>query len=233
MFGPTTVGFIKADCVAERLNGRPGKIPAIVFIRGDAVAILVKVTVTEQAKSYYVLTNQLRFPVGQYCLEIAAGMMDDRGDFGGVAAKELEEELGIKINEDDLRELGAFYPSPGGCDESIQLYSYETEISESEFNAKQRAIYGASEENERILLQFVPEKKFSSLLYDIGDAKAEVAYRRYLLDKRRDRAASCGYSPKTSRCGIKYAGKNPEYCTYNEDTSRCRIVDLKRKGRKL
>lgn len=44
-----------------------------------------------------------------------AGMIDESGDFVGVAAKEIEEETGIKIKGEDLKPLGSFYPSPGAC----------------------------------------------------------------------------------------------------------------------
>lgn len=37
--------------------------------------------------------------------EIPAGMLDDSGSFGGAAAKELEEEVGITITEDKLINL--------------------------------------------------------------------------------------------------------------------------------
>jgi hypothetical protein len=229
------LGFIKADCIVYSLiNGEIGEkpIPGITFIRGGAIAILVKVKVIETSKSYFALTNQIRFPVGEYCLEIVAGTIDENtGNFSGDAAKELYEEIGMQINGDELEPLGRFYPSPGGCDEFIELYYYETEISKEDFYEEARAIYGTA--NKSIKIQFVPEKKFSSVLLEIGDAKAEIAYRRYLVAKRKERGQNCGYSTKTSRCGIKYVGTNPEYCTYNEDTSRCRIVDLKRKGRKL
>ncbi len=242
-FGPTNLGFFKADCKVYRLEpnagdipdfaldakGQHATVPAIAFVRGGAVAILVKVTVHEPNKSYFILTSQIRFPVGQFCLETAAGMLDGSGDFKGVAAKEIEEELGIKINAEELHDLGRFFPSPGGCDEFIQMYYYETTISQAVFDKKQRSVFGSSSESEHIVLQFVPEKQMSSVLLKIGDAKAEIAYRRYLLAKRRARAASCGYSAKTARCGVKYAGTNPDYCTYNEDTARCRVVASKRK----
>lgn len=75
-----------------------------------------------------ILTKQYRVPVGQYMLECPAGMLDEEGSFVGVAAKELNEETGITIEEKDLIPLGSIYPSPGGCDEEVVLFALELQL---------------------------------------------------------------------------------------------------------
>ena len=135
MFGPR-VGFIKF-AVACTFQGKP--VPGIVFARGSAVAILPVLKCG--ADRWVVCCRQPRLPVGRHFLEIPAGMMDGKGSFVGVAAKEMAEETGIEIREGDLLDLtqlaygqgepcgpggaeaaaagGALhgmYPSVGGCD---------------------------------------------------------------------------------------------------------------------
>jgi 8-oxo-dGTP pyrophosphatase MutT (NUDIX family) len=79
-------------------------------VRGHAVAILLFVN------EKLLLVEQYRVPVQSSLLEAPAGMIDESGDFGGVAAKEIEEETSIKINKELLKPLGSYFPSPGGSD---------------------------------------------------------------------------------------------------------------------
>lgn len=92
MFGKN-LGFatMMVDC---SLKGTDIKLPGFVFLRGKAVAIMVVIN-----KTLLALTYQFRVPVGKYLTESVAGMVDEEGNFVGVAAKELEEEMGIHINE--------------------------------------------------------------------------------------------------------------------------------------
>lgn len=68
-------------------------------------------------------------PIGKWIEEIPAGMIDEDGNFKGVAAKELEEETGIKIELKELVDLGSIFPSSGGCDEEIFLYAINKTLS--------------------------------------------------------------------------------------------------------
>jgi len=72
-----------------------------------------------------VLTKQFRVPIGQYLIEAPAGMIDEEGNFVGVAAKELKEETDIEVSEKNLKFLGSYYSSPGGSDEEVLLYFVE------------------------------------------------------------------------------------------------------------
>lgn len=69
-------------------------------------------------------------------------MIDESGDFGGVAAKEIEEETSIKINKELLQPLGSYFPSPGGSDEELFLYYCHIKLSEEEMAAVQSKIHG-------------------------------------------------------------------------------------------
>lgn len=64
-------------------------LPSYVFLRGGAVTVLVLVN------GKMLLVRQYRVPVQRYNLEAPAGMLDEEGDFIGVAAKEIHEETGI------------------------------------------------------------------------------------------------------------------------------------------
>lgn len=88
------VGFVKfkADAFLATKDGL-ASVPGIVFMRGAAVGVLVVLDC--DGKQYTILTYQARVPAGCSNLpEIPAGMMDGRGNFRGVAAEELAEEVG-------------------------------------------------------------------------------------------------------------------------------------------
>ncbi len=179
MFGPTKVGFIKfkADIV-----DKSGKfIPGIVFMRGGSVGILAVLTCN--GKKYSVMTVQPRVPTGNFdFVEIPAGMLDGSGNFAGVAAKELEEELGIKISEKDLSDLSSLsgspkgvYLSPGASDETLRFFSFTREVTEEEMAEMNGKCTGLISEGEQITLKIIP---FDDLI-TVADAKTIVAYALY------------------------------------------------------
>ncbi|KAL6872148.1 hypothetical protein J3F83DRAFT_733958 [Trichoderma novae-zelandiae] len=131
---------------------------------------------------YVVLTVQPRVPAGSLSfVELPAGMVDGSGNFKGVAAKEIEEELGITIRQDELTCLSelaeqasvqqrretaaagqgeslaaATYPSAGGCDEHITIYSYEQRIPRSQLSEWEGRLTGERSHGEKITLKVVP-----------------------------------------------------------------------------
>lgn len=181
---PEKLGFVKGYGIAfDRTSGE--QIPAIAFLRGDAVAILIVVTITETGKRYVLMCKQLRFPCGRSLVEACAGMIDDKTkNVTGVVFKEVQEETGFVIAESSLIALGSIRPSGGGCDEIIHLYAWETEIGAQEFAEKQERIYGAGP-LEKIKLLFYPFDAFDDEVDALGDVKAECAWRRYLKHKAR------------------------------------------------
>jgi ADP-sugar diphosphatase len=152
MFGPN-VGFIKLNCEVY-FNGK--MVPGIVFIRGASVSILI-ILILPNGEKHILLVVQPRISIGcSSYIEAVAGMMDENGNFIGVAAKEIKEETGLDIVERDLIPLGGIYPSPGACDEYIKLYAYEYNISEEEFVELQGKSTGCIEEGEQITLKTIP-----------------------------------------------------------------------------
>jgi 8-oxo-dGTP pyrophosphatase MutT (NUDIX family) len=128
------------------------------------------------------LCEQYRLPIGSKAKEIPAGMMDAEGNIVSVVLKEVKEETGFDIKHaSELQALGSYFASPGGSDEEIKLFAWTTAISETEFQKKQERVYGLAEENEEIKLSFVELQEFKTqFVYEIGDAKAEIALFRYL-----------------------------------------------------
>eukprot|EP00271_Cylindrocystis_brebissonii_P021540 TRINITY_DN7764_c0_g1_i1.p1 TRINITY_DN7764_c0_g1~~TRINITY_DN7764_c0_g1_i1.p1 ORF type:complete len:274 (-),score=55.71 TRINITY_DN7764_c0_g1_i1:1238-2059(-) len=179
MFGSTKVGFVKFK--AEIVDDATGvKLPGIVFARGGAVAILILLTC--EGETYAVLTEQARVPVGRAILELPAGMLDDgEGDFVGTAAREVEEETGIKIKAADLVDLTAFldestgrkmFPSPGGSDEDITLFLYRENVKKEVVDSLRGKQTGLRDHGELIQCQLVP---YNSLWRSSPDAKVLAA----------------------------------------------------------
>jgi ADP-sugar diphosphatase len=175
MFGPN-VGFIKFNATVK-CKGEP--VPGIVFMRGGSVAILIILSLG--GEKFILCTKQARFPIGDSeFLEIPAGMMDEDGNFLGVAAKELEEETHIKVDKRELIHLGGAYPSPGGCDEFIEYFALELIVDQARFNEIQGAATGNLEEGEKITLQIIPYSQ-AHMLSDSKALCAILRYERYAL----------------------------------------------------
>ena len=89
MFG-SNVGFVSMRAFTEK-DGY--KLPAYVFMRGPAVAILMFVN------QKLLLVEQYRVPIQSTLLQAPAGMIDESGDFVGVAAAEIAQETSITIKK--------------------------------------------------------------------------------------------------------------------------------------
>jgi ADP-ribose pyrophosphatase len=102
------------DVVAEEWDGRAGEIvehpgsTAIVAIDRDGFVTLVR---------------QLREPARKRLLELPAGTLEEGEDPFASARRELEEEVGLIGGR--WRELGAFYTTPGFCNERMHLFLAE------------------------------------------------------------------------------------------------------------
>lgn len=176
MFGPR-VGFMKFK--AETTVDRKA-VPGIVFMRGGAVAILVDLKCGEERHT--LLVCQPRVSVAEDALpEIPAGMLDGDGNFAGVAAKEMKEETGIEIRENDLIDMTSkvygdkypgMYPTCGGSDEFNRLFLFRKEVTKEEIATMEGKLTGVAEEGEQIKLKIIP---FNDLYKVSPDAKALAA----------------------------------------------------------
>jgi len=168
-------GLLFAKLRAEVTDESGRRIPGEVFLRGDAVAVLV--VLAAEGQRWCVLTVQPRFPSGEFeSVEIPAGMLDDRGDIASTALRELEEETGLRVTHDEMRRLGAFFPSGGGSDEEITLYVCEIATTMDHVRALHGTLAGMQHEHEHIRVMIVP---FEELPRHTRDIKALLAYGCY------------------------------------------------------
>jgi len=162
MFGPN-LGFLKFTAhVKNAVSGRAYN--SIVFMRGDAVAVLVILIVS--GRKYIVVTKQPRIPVGQFrCVETCAGMIENgESDPSKVkvrAFKEMQEELHITIDLKKIVDLTSWAGipngillSPGGCDERMRLFFAEEECSLPTLASFQGKATG--DKNEDIITSVIP-----------------------------------------------------------------------------
>jgi ADP-sugar diphosphatase len=185
LFG-NRVGFVKAKAISK-FKDTESHLPGIAFLRGGAVSILCILYPTEEKEEpRVILTQQVRIPVGSSMIELPAGMLDESGDFSGMAAQELKEECGIIIRSDQLLDLTGLafdsepwvYPSAGGCDEFVKLFLYQEKVPLANIIEMENRLGGLDEHGERIHLRVV---KLSQVWKITRDVKAHSSL--YLLDQ--------------------------------------------------
>ena len=102
----------------EMGNGKKG-LREIIRHRG-AVAVLARLP-----DGRFALVRQYRKPVEREMLEVVAGNREPNEDPELCARRELREETGF--NAKTVRRLGFIYPSPGYCDEKIEIFFAEVD----------------------------------------------------------------------------------------------------------
>ncbi|KPM35030.1 hypothetical protein AK830_g11544 [Neonectria ditissima] len=177
-FGGGRLGFVKLAAAVSNSGGE--SLPGIALLRGPSVAMLVMLipddAPPDSDERYVVLTVQPRIAAGSLgFVELPAGMVDDEGSFKGAAAKEIQEELGVTIKEGELTHLSelaapdnevgsealakAMFPSAGGCDEYITIFSHERRIPRDQLREWSGRLTGLRSEGEKITLKVVPMKE--------------------------------------------------------------------------
>lgn len=145
-------------------------------MRGGAVAMLLvlqpdDVPEGDEGEKYVLLTVQPRIAAGSLAFaEIPAGMLDDAGSFSGGAAKEIEEETGLVVRDEELIDMTALalqdesndeqlqkgaYTSAGGSDEFVPVFLYQKRISRKELDQFRGKLTGLRDEGEKITLKVV------------------------------------------------------------------------------
>jgi 8-oxo-dGTP pyrophosphatase MutT (NUDIX family) len=133
-----------------------------VFIRGDAVVIVP--IIHQNCGKYFLCVEQIRVSDGSRHLEFPAGMLDENiGNPAMVAVKELAEETGLSINENQLIPLNngkPLFTSPGACDEKIYYFKVDIHISKEEFAELNGKLLKNAEENENITIKICTKDEF-------------------------------------------------------------------------
>jgi ADP-sugar diphosphatase len=198
-FTETRVGFVKLK--AEIMNdcSPPEDLPGIAFLRGGSVAMLMILRPSDSnTERWVIMTEQPRIPAGSLTfMEIPAGMLDNNRTFAGVAAKEIKEETGLVIHEDELKNLtelalggiggkeslqDAMYPSPGGSDEFIHIFLWEKVLDRQEIEDLRGKLTGLRTQGEKITVRILDYEQ----LWRVGarDAKTLAAWSLYEALKR-------------------------------------------------
>jgi ADP-sugar diphosphatase len=218
-FGPN-IGFLKFDAVIKNSQGEDTKskkdvviknsegddekkpdpfLPGKIFMRGSSVAMLMILRPNDSNdERYVIMTEQPRVPAGSLrFLGIPAGMIDGEKNFVGKAAKEIEEETGMKIPESELVDMtklaleaspnlenlkAAMYPSPGGSDEFIALFLWEKKMERLAIEALKDQLTGLRSQGEMITLKIINYEE----LWRVAsrDAKTMVSWALYESLKR-------------------------------------------------
>jgi len=173
----SNLGFLMLN---TKMNRDGAFVPGIVFVRGNCVAVWIEVKVGEQV--YILLVNQYRTPFGDTIVELPAGMVDGDDTFANALTKEIAEECGIVVKGIDIEWLTTIAPSIGGCDELIRLGKVSVTMTEEQFEAAKKSVYGQATEGEHINLVFVPKEQIRDFAkaQPVLDAKIASAMAFYL-----------------------------------------------------
>ena len=79
---------------------------------------VVILPVTDEGR--IILVRQYRAPLGRWAWELPAGSLKPGEDIEKAAGRECHEEIGLIAGR--LEKLGAFYPTPGYCDEEMNFF---------------------------------------------------------------------------------------------------------------
>ena len=146
-------------------DGRPCK-REIIEHSGGACVLYVE-------NDAVLLVRQYRYAYGESIYEIPAGKLEKGEDPMFAAARELEEEGGIKAGR--LKLLFVDYPTPGYTDEKIYIYrAYDGKKTRTNLD-----------DGEFLDAEFVPVAKVKEMLKkgEIRDGKTLIALQAYFLEQ--------------------------------------------------
>lgn len=145
-------------------DGKPCK-REVIEHSGGACVLYVK-------EEKVLLVKQYRYVYGEEIYEIPAGKKNPGEDPSVAAARELEEEAGVKAEK--LKHLFTLYPTPGYTNEKIDIF----------FAEKAKEGKAHLDEDEFLNAEYVPLSKVKEMIEsgEIKDAKTIVAVQWYLLN---------------------------------------------------
>lgn len=108
---------LKLEREEIQLPGKPVTSMEIIRHRGSVVLI------PQPSPNEVVLIRQYRHVIGAWIWELPAGTLDAGESPEAGAKRECEEEIGMSTGR--VTRLGAWYPTPGFCDELMAFYRCE------------------------------------------------------------------------------------------------------------
>jgi 8-oxo-dGTP pyrophosphatase MutT (NUDIX family) len=132
------------------------KLLPVVLLRGHFVSIVTVLINKETNEKNLLLVKQRRVANGDNFWEHPAGMCDSETDPKKVCVKEIKEETGLEVSENQIFPLSnqkMFFSSPGLLDEGAYYFYTEMEMNSHEIEKLKTKIAGAIEESEFIQTQ--------------------------------------------------------------------------------
>ena len=102
--------------VTERVRLPNGRETTLEVVRHQPSVILIPMPDPD----HVVLVRQYRYAIGHWIWELPAGTLEPGEDMETAAHRECEEEVGLSPGR--IEQVGAFYPTPGYCDELMVFF---------------------------------------------------------------------------------------------------------------
>jgi len=154
------------------------KIPPICFLKGEVVCVLICFIDSLTKEKYLLLVRQRRICDGSLTYEHPAGMLDSERDAAAVAAREVWEETGIKIETEQLVKLNdePFFPSTGTSDEAMYLFYCEMELTHEQIMSYHNKTQGLLSDHEYIDTYVVPFAEGHKLITNVNGVLLNLMY---------------------------------------------------------
>ncbi|MGQ9427135.1 NUDIX domain-containing protein [Gilvimarinus sp. F26214L] len=139
-------------------GGWSGTISRELYLRHEAVGVLLY----DPRRDLIGLVEQFRVgaleePLGPWCMEVVAGIIDSQESPEQVALREVKEEAGLVPER--VEYICNYLASPGGSNERLHLYCGYCDLDGA------GGIYGLDHENEDIRLHVLPAAEVFENLY--------------------------------------------------------------------
>jgi ADP-sugar diphosphatase len=123
-----------------------------VLLRGSASVVVPVCINRATGERRFLMVRQRRVGDGRSSLEFPAGMVDAGGDPLETAARELEEETGMRVEASALVSLWdkGLASSPGLSDEAVHFFAVEIPLDDAAYRALEGGASGHADEGEHI-----------------------------------------------------------------------------------
>lgn len=160
------------------------KIPPALFLKGHAACMLVCLIDKETHQKFVVLVKQRRIVDGSQTYEHPAGMVDASDAPDEVAARELEEEIGLTVKASELTKLNprVWHPSTGTSDEGMHFFYIEKEMSRADIMAFHLKNMGNQAEFERITSVVATLPEAHKLITNVNGLLLHFLYLQHVGD---------------------------------------------------